>query len=775
MLADREHLLAEMHSVLGGGGSGGPRIVALYGLGGVGKTSVAVEYAHRHQAAAAVAWQFPAEDAVTLTAEFARLAAVLGVAGFVLDSRDPVSVVHAWLAACESPWLLIFDNAADEQAIRRFVPPAGNGQVLVTSQSAMWPPGQAMEVPLLDPEAAAAFLTARAGDADRGAAAKVADELGGLPLALEQAGAYIAASGSSLAEYLDLFRCRRAELLGRGDPAGYDKTVATTWSMAIGRLGEESPAAIGLLRLLACCGPEPAPARLLLESCQAAEYEPEVARYLGPLLGDGLAAADAVAALRRYSLVSSAGDRMVLVHRLVQAVTIDQMQAEVAEAWRRAAADLIEAAIPADILSPENAPVLRSLLPHAQAALPDHSHGLAQITNWLGRSGSYRAARDLYQKIAAARQRKLGAEHAGTLNSRHDLAHWTGLAGDAVTARDQLAGLLRIRERVLGPEHPDTLTTRHSLGYWTGRAGDLAGARDQLAGLVQVRQRVLGPEHPDTLNSRHDLALSTGAAGDAEAARDQLAALAPVRERVLGADHPDTLATRDSLAVWTGWAGDAASARDQLAALVPVFERVLGADHPDTLAARADLAYFTGDAGDEAAARDELAALAPAFERMLDGDHPETLRIRNSLASWTGLAGNAAAARDQIAALLPVRERVLGAHHPETLATRANLAIWTGWSGDAAAARDQLAALVPVLERVLGAEHPETLAARANLASWTGLAGDLAAARDQLAAELPIRDRVLGADHPRATKTRREHAYWTHLADHREARSPDPP
>ena len=271
-----------------------------------------------------------------------------------------------------------------------------------------------------------------------------------------------------------MFRRRRAELLSRGEPIGYDKTVATTWSLAFSQLSEESPAAIGLLRLLACCAPEPIPVRLLLELPQAAGYDPEVARCLLPLIGDSLAVADVITALRRYSLVSSAGDRVVLVHRLVQAVTIDQMPADRADAWRGAAAGLIEAVIPHDILSPENSPVFRSLLPHAQAALPDHSYGLARVTNWLGRSGGYRPARDLYVKIAEARHRVLGPEHADTLNSRHDLAHWTGLAGDAAAARDELADLLAIRLCVLGPEHPDTLTTRHSLGYWTGRAGDPA-------------------------------------------------------------------------------------------------------------------------------------------------------------------------------------------------------------------------------------------------------------------------------------------------------------
>ena len=157
LLAGREELLAELDARLTAGDATGPRVVALYGLGGAGKTSVAVEYAHRHLAEVGLAWQFPAEDPAVLLAEFARLAAQLG-AREVVDARDPVASVHAVLAAFPAGWLLVFDNAPGQEAVQRFVPPAGRGRVLITSQSAAWPPGQAVEVPVLDIEVAAGFL-----------------------------------------------------------------------------------------------------------------------------------------------------------------------------------------------------------------------------------------------------------------------------------------------------------------------------------------------------------------------------------------------------------------------------------------------------------------------------------------------------------------------------------------------------------------------------------------------------------------------------------------
>src|SRR5215472_12426664 len=592
-LAGREDLLAELEIRLADEAGSGPQVVALHGLAGAGKTSVALAYAHAHGAEAGVMWQLAAEDPAVLMAGFTELAAALGA-----REGDPVVAVHGALSG-SSGWLLVFDNAPGPEAVAAWVPPVGAGRVLITSRNALWPPGQGLEVPVLDLEVAADFLAARTGDADRPAAAGLAEAVGGLPLALEQAGAYAQATGISLAGYLALFHKRRADLLARGKVPGYTGTVATTWALAFGQLEDSAPGAAGLLRLLAFCAPEAVPLRLLLRPGLAGQLDPEVAAALVPLLGDELAAGDAVAALRRYSLATPAGDGLVSVHRLVQALTIDQMPGDLAGQWRQAAAAVIEAAIPADTNPPETWPVCAALLPHARVALADDSHGMARIANYVGQSGSYAAARDLQRRIADAVERILGPEHPDTLDARHELARWTGAAGDWAAARDQSAALLPVIERVLGPEHPGTLLTRGALAYWTGEAGDPAAARDQYAALLPVMERIFGAEHPETLDMRRDLARWTGEAGDPAAARDQSAALLPVIERVLGPEHPKTLAARGDLAYWTGEAGDHAGARDQYAALLPVIERISGAEHPLTLITRGDLARWTGEAGDD--------------------------------------------------------------------------------------------------------------------------------------------------------------------------------
>jgi hypothetical protein len=631
-LAGRDSLLAKLDARLAAApGQAGPRIAVLRGLGGAGKTSVAVEYAHQRLGEVGVCWQFAAEDPAVLAAEFAVLAAQLGMTG----AGAPVAWVHGVLARQEAGWLVVFDDARDRTSIEGFLPPAGSGRIVITTQNQHWPQGQVLDVPVLDTDVAAGFLLTRTGDEDQAAARELASELGGLPLALEQAAAYMQATGTPLAEYLRLFRIRQADLLARGESAGHPSDVAATLGLALSRLAGD-PRAVGLLRLLSFLAPEPVPLALLFAADRATGLPGPVTEAVAPLLGDPVAMGDAVTALRRYSLVTPAGPGLVLAHRLVQAVARNQLTADESELWEKGAASLVEAGVPDQPRLPAAWPASAALLPHARAVLHPASDGMSRIARSLGFSGSYTAARDLFQLITDARMESdaHGPGHPGTLDARHQLAYWTGRAGDATTARDQCAALLPIRERVLGAEHPSTLATRHELARWTGVAGDAAGSRDQFAALLPIRERVLGPEHPDTLTTRGNLARRIGVAGDAAGARDRFAALLPIRERVLGPEHPDTLTTRANLGYFTGAAGDAAGARDQFAALLPIRERVLGPEHPYTLAARADLARWTGAAGDAAGARDQFAALLPLYERVHGAQHPHTLDTRHELTRW---------------------------------------------------------------------------------------------------------------------------------------------
>ena len=544
------------------------------------------------------------------------------------------------LATYPAEWLLIFDNVPDLAAIEAFLPPAGRGRVLITSQSGLWPSGQGIEVGVLSTADAADFLIKCTGDPDHQSADTLARELDGLPLALEQAAAYIQATGDNVAGYLALLQLRRSDMLARGEPTGYRKTVATTWALAFDRLLQTSPEGVGLLRLIAFYASEAIPLRLLLHPIAGlgGQLDQQVSRPLIRLLGDALVARDAIAALRRYALVTPAGEGSVSLHRLVQAVTVDQMSESLASGWRRAAAATVEAALPANPKLPSTWPAFAALLPHAQAALAPHAAGLARVADYLGRSGSYLAARELYQKLADAQRQQLGAEDPGTLSSLNGLARWTGQTGDKAlaprharrvvadrrtragpgtsadpgnpqfhrqvdgepgdpaAARDLFGALLRVEERVLGPEDPETIDTRAAFARWTGEAGNPAEAR----ALIRrgVADRGAGPRSRPSTNPGYPVVhCALDRKRRRPDRRPEPARLAdPHIERALGPEHPRTLAYQDHLAYWTWQAGDAAKAQDMFAKLLPIVERVLGPEHRQTQGTRVNLARSARDA-----------------------------------------------------------------------------------------------------------------------------------------------------------------------------------
>jgi tetratricopeptide (TPR) repeat protein len=752
VLAGRDSLLADLHSRLAGGDWGWPRVIVLTGLAGVGKTSIATEYAHRNRPAG-VAWQFHAENPIALADEFAELSRRLSSLGQAADAEDRVSLVHEALASSDEPWLLIFDNAPDADSLQTFLPATGRGVVLITSQSALWGQAETIEVPGLADESAISFLLERTRQTDRLAAAELAHEATGLPLALEQMGGYISATGVSLDRYLDMYQGARPKMLARGKPVGYPKTVVTAFSLAFAHIEREAPRAAGLMRLLACLAPDPVPIELLLRPLEGSRFSTRWIKFLRLLPTDPVSIPDAVAELRKFSLVRPAGSDAVVAHRLVIAVALGQLGI-LRSAYMRLARRLVAAAVPADVGLPRNWPTLGVLLPHAQLVLRDDAAQLRRLAAYLAASGSYRASRDLLEKAAMGPVRRGRAGSADMLVARLGLATQIGHAGNAAQARDMLTELLPACERILGSEHPETLACRSNLAAFTGQAGKPVQARDLYSELVQVYQRVLGPDDPRTVQTRGQLAVYVGEAGDPARARDMFAELHQEQERTLGPEHPTTMKTLGHLAFWTGHAGDRERARDLFAELRQMQERVLGPEHPSTLATLSNLALLTGQAGSPARARDLYLELLPIRERVLGREHPETLMARNDLAAFTDEAGDHVRARDLYVELQPVQERVLGPEHPETLKTRGNIASLTGRAGNAARARDLFAQLLHAQQSVLGRDHPDTLNTLNHVAYWTAAAGNPALARDLLAELLPIRERVLGPEHPDTQRTR---------------------
>ena len=393
-------------------------IEAIHGLGGIGKTQVAVEYAYRHVEEYDIVWWVRAEEPATLTADLAVLAQELGLSEATdADQAVVVAAVHRWLERRERRWLLIFDNVNDASDLKACLPNNG-GHVLITSRSRKWPrTDKRVEVDVLTPKEAIQFLLRRSGQDDELAAEVLAEELGYLPLALAQAGAYIDEVGLSLPGYLARFRTHREELLQRGKPDDYPLTVATTWELSFQSAAARVPAAGDLMNLFAFFAPEGIPRDLLATQAQVLPAS-LAATIANPVAMDG-----AIAALRHFSLLEVVNDETLTMHRIVQAAARHRLEDEALKNWCRTAIAVIHAAFPQKAHEWQNWSAASRLLPHGLRAVTlaeELGVAGAMAGELLNRVGRYLTGRALYAQ-----------------------------------SRETLERALQIRQAVLGPDHPD--------------------------------------------------------------------------------------------------------------------------------------------------------------------------------------------------------------------------------------------------------------------------------------------------------------------------------
>ncbi|UCC67636.1 MAG: hypothetical protein JSV79_11025, partial [Armatimonadota bacterium] len=292
----REGLLKAVREALEGG-EATALTQAIVGLGGVGKTQLALEYAYRRAEDYSVIWWVRSEEAAQLASDYAALAAARDLPE--KDSPDQtvtIEAVRRWLEQ-NSGWLLIFDNAPKREAVYEYLPHGGDGHVLITSQDQAWGEvAKAVSVPEFPRPESVEFLKKRTGQEE--GAEELAEAVGDLPLALEQAAAYVEATKCTLGDYVALFETRRRELWEKEKPpAGYDETVGTTWAMAMERAKKECAPATDLLNLCAFLAPDDIPLDVIRE------HADDLPNTLAEVVGDQLALNEVAAALRRYSLV----------------------------------------------------------------------------------------------------------------------------------------------------------------------------------------------------------------------------------------------------------------------------------------------------------------------------------------------------------------------------------------------------------------------------------------------------------------------------------------
>ncbi len=682
----REEVLAELRSRLEASGPGAAA-QAVTGLGGIGKTQVVAEYCHRYRDRypAGVLW-VEAATSRSLNDGYGDLARRLGlVADEEADAGRARRAVLDWLHRHDG-WLLVLDGADEPPVLAPFLPTAGGGHVVVTSRRSRLA-GLGVRRPLgLEVFAAAdslAFLTERAGvepGTEHEAAAELAEELGHLPLALEQAAAYVEVNETGWAAYLEEWRRQRMALLERQAPqaGGYHATVASTWAMSFERVAGESPAAADVLRAAAFLAPDAIPYELITDAAE--HLGPELSVRAAELAG-GFAAGELLAPLARYSLIRRhAADRVFSVHRLVQDVLRRELD-EAAAIWLGRVVDAVDAIFP-DVAF-ETWTECRRLFPHARRlARAVEATGLAtgsadrllnQAASFAYQQGRFAETLQLLELSVRIAGVVHGAHSEETLASRGNLAVAHRAAGNLEQARALHQAVADARLEMHGSEHPDTLTSINNLAEARWDSGDVEGARELHRQVLETRRRTLGEEHRDTLESMANLAETCRELDDLETA---------------GALHRQVLASH---------------------------RRTLGDRHPETLTARSHLAQIrlAQGAADEAAA--EHAELLEERRRLLGAEHPDTLISMNRLAAAQRQLGALAEARGLRAQVLQIRRRRLGEDHPSTASSKLYLAEVLDDLGDSSAAHDLLAEALSAFRQVLGEEHPQTRDVRRRL------------------------------------------------------------
>lgn len=793
-----------MASQSGGGGAAVPQ--AVHGLGGVGKTQLVLEYAHRYSADYDVVWWVPAAQPSEARAKLAALAPLLGGAEADADDDDADvgntgQQVRAALTALRRGdpyrhWLVVFDNAEDPGELAALLP-TGPGHVVLTSRNQDWSSGRAetVEIDVFSRAESIELLQRRGRQMSVTDADRLADRLGDLPLALEQAAVWQAETGMPVEEYLRLFdeHERRNQLLDQGQPDSYPASVAASWSIVFDRLRSDAPASLQLLELCAFFGPEPIPFRFLKFGGQVGLPEP-----LATALSDSVLRRRAVREIGRYALARiDPKPDTVQVHRLVQAV----LRAGVGADQRRSYEDSVHAlmalanpgspdtrvswpqqaelsahVVPTGVVDAADAEPRKVVLDQIRyryrrgdiegsrdlaelardrwITLIGHDHEqtliasryLADSLRWLGR---YDRARALNEDTVRRLRDTVGAEH------EHTLATWNSFGADLrVLGRFEDAraldeqNLARHRRVYRREDAPETLRCANNLGVDLRLLGRFQEAYELDDDTLRRSLRVLDAKDPYLLNTTINLARDALFRGEFKDARRMIESVLDDFRGVLPVDHVEMLSAARAYASTLRMAGDLTAARTAAEDNLARHQDQFGPAHQLTVDSMITAGNARRAAGDVAGGRQALEAALAGSRALFTDDHFLTQAAAVNLAVVERLVPeerSAAAARTERA--LGIFGRLLGAEHYFTVITMANHASDHALAGDHASALRLSEQVAGIARRTWGRRHPDTLGYLVNLSIDRRAAG-APGGRELWEETVDLLSEVLGADHP---------------------------
>lgn len=762
----RTALLDRLASTLASGSKAAVLPHAVHGMGGVGKTQLVLEYVYRHLDDYDLVWWVPADAAAGVLASLEQLAGQLGIRPGE-NAQQTARLTLDALAAGSMKWLLVYDNANDLDSIDEYVPSTG-GDVIVTTRNREWAAvGLGIEVDVFERHESIDLLRRRTAnsistvDADR-----LAERLGDLPLALEQAASWHLLTRMPVSQYIDLLQQHQKELLSEGKPAGYPASVVAFVTLAIEKLRTDVPATAQLLELFAFLGGEPVPVSLLRYGRDADVVEP-----LRSLFADPIKINRAVRDLSQYGLVKVDNAQRLQVHRLVQGVLRDALDEVRATSILRSVQNLLAKANPGDPdeksergdldrqreIGPHLRPadMIRAERIEAWTAVLDHIRYLYNMGDY---ENSRELAEDAVEYWSAQDHSKLGPHGELTLDAQAHIANSMRALGESAPADELTNQTYELMRRHLGDNAKSTLVLGNQIGAAMRIRGEYAQSLTFALESLKLHQQVFDRPDPHVLRAQGNLAVAYRMVGEfAEAAKLDQAIIDYWEHASPLVTNFDTLAAymniaRDyyglgayqaGLAVVEGWRGSLMDQRGSGHRLVLLSGRTYG--------------ITLRKAGRVREAVDVLSENLEQTTDRFDPIHEYTVAAMVSYGNALRQLGDVAGALANISEAMNRYRQYFGDEHPLTLVGVVNEAVARRAAGEHSAARELDAYAHRKLVDVLGPDHPYTLCAGTSLATDHALHGDAEAAR-ALSEEMLERSRTV-AGGPHEVRDNAEHPY----------------
>ena len=588
------------------------RVQAICGLGGVGKTQLALEYLYRFKDVYKIIWWLNADEPATLALGYAKLATQLGMKIPEGTSLDDIRHALRRKLNERDDWLLVFDNATSAEDVKNYFPQDRTGHVIITSRNPNWDTvARAFPLRPMKRVDSVQFLLNRTGQSKPDTAVSLlAQALGDLPLAMEQAAACIERTRMDFNGYLKRFETHWTELLGQQKPGGeYPDSVEMTWEISFRQLQEDAPAAANLLNLLAFFGPDAIPLHLLRTGAAVLPEE------MSHVVMDEVALRKAIESLKSFSLIDG-DERTVSVHRLVGTLVRDRLHESERKMWAESAAKTVVCAFKFDSQDLASWETAAELLPHALAAAW-HAEAnevapratisvLDDAGRYLIKRAQYDEARGLFERAMALASVFYGEMHPQVASIANNLGRVHRQLGNLSDAKGCFERSMAIDQQVYGETDAHLGAVFNNYGIILQQSGDAEGAQQQFEWALMVYKTAYGEDHPKVASIVNNLGYVLAGAGDVANSRAHFEQALALARNSYGDGHPNVAAIMVNLGIVQRLAGEHDLARANLETAVEILESIHGQAHPSIARACGHLGATLQDLGNLAAARMNL-------------------------------------------------------------------------------------------------------------------------------------------------------------------------